>query len=249
MRDVTLNLIAISVFTFTLSSLLGPWLHLSPVVPVVATVGLFGLITLDQTGLQGRLGNILVDWLSWASPEHRERVLRHEAGHFLVASLLGIPVVDYSLTTWEAWRKGLPGQGGVVFNTEALETDLAQGQVPAQVVDRYCRIWMAGIAAEQICYGQALGGADDRRTFSQLWQSLDRPLGEATLKQRWATLQAKTLIEQHQTAYAALVVAMGQREPVEACQQLIQTSVGNAETASHEPISFSRPDCDPRFWP
>lgn len=223
MRDTTLNLIALSVFGVTMISLVGPLISLSPVVPAVATVGMIGLVTLDQLGLQGRVGNLVVDWCSWASPEYRQRVLYHEAGHFLVATLLGIPVVAYSLNTWEAWKQGLPGQGGVVFDTQELEQTVAQGQIPAQLLDRYCRVWMAGIAAEQLAYGTAIGGSDDRLKFAQLWQQLDRPAAEAQTKQRWAALQAKTLMEANRPALEALVEALDQRQSVEVCQQIIQT--------------------------
>lgn len=222
MRDTTLNLIAVSVFGVTMISLLGPLISLSPVVPAVVTVGMIGLVTLDQLGLQGRVGNIVVDWFSWASPEYRQRLLYHEAGHFLVATLLGIPVVAYSLNTWEAWKQGLPGQGGVVFDTQELEQTIAQGQIPAQLLDRYCRVWMAGIAAEQLAYGNSIGGTDDRLKFSQLWQQMNRPAAEAQTKQRWAVLQAKTLIEANRAVLEALVEALEQRQPVDVCQQIIQ---------------------------
>lgn len=222
MRDSTLNLIAIAVFSFTMLSLLGPLVNLSPAVPAVATAALLGLATLDQLSLEGRLGNILVDWAAWTSAEHRQRVLHHEAGHFLVATLLEIPVASYTLNSWEAWRQGVPGQGGVVFDTTVLEQSLAQGQLPATLLDRYCRVWMAGIAAEQMVYGDAVGGFDDRQKFAQLWQQLDRPAAEAQLKQRWAGLQAKTLLQAHETAFEQLAEAMAQRQPVATCQQIVQ---------------------------
>lgn len=228
MRDSTLNLIAVSVFSLTLLSLLGPLLELSPVVPALVTVALMGAVSLDQLGLDGRLGNLLIDGFSWASPEHRQRVLHHEAGHFLVANLLDIPVAAYSLNTWEAWRQGLPGQGGIVFEIDDLEQAWATGQLSAQTLDRYCRVWMAGIAAEQVVYGNAVGGFDDRQKFVQLWQQLDRPAAEGQLKQRWAVLQAKTLLETHQSAYRALVSAMEQRQPVAVCQQIIQAQRATA---------------------
>lgn len=230
MRDVTLNLIAIAVFSLTMLSLLGPLVSLPPAVPAVVTAALLGVVSLDQIGLQGRMGNILLDSFSWASAEYRQRVLRHEAGHFLVATLLEIPVVAYTLNTWEAWRQGLPGQGGVVFDTTALEQPLAQGQISSQLIDRYCRVWMAGIAAEQVAYGDAVGGSDDRQQVAQLWRQLDRPAAEGILKQRWAVLQAKTLIENNREAFEQLVAAMEQRQPAEVCQQIVQQ---HRSTPSH----------------
>lgn len=157
MGQVTLNLIAITIFLTTMAALLGPLVHISPGVPAIVIVTVLGLAIVDQFSWQGTLGNLVVGSLSRLAPEQRQRVIHHEAGHFLVAHLLGIPVTDYSLTTWEAWRKGFPGQGGVQF----LEGPLTTGQLPAQLLNRYCTVWMAGIAAEQLTYSNALGGQDD----------------------------------------------------------------------------------------
>jgi len=222
MRDSTLNTLAILIFGLTMASLLGPMLHLSPLVPALGTALLLGLATVDQWGLQGRVGHILTDWLALGSAPQRERVLHHEAGHLLTALLLDIPVQDYALTPWEAWRRGLPGQGGVVFDYEAIRHTLAAGTLPAQWVDYYCQVCMAGIAAEQLVYGNAQGGQDDRLSFQAFWQQLDRPMTEAPIKQRWATLQAKTLLERHQDTFEALVAAMAERQPLTDCRALVQ---------------------------
>ena len=222
MNQTTLNLIAISVFAITMSSLLGPMIGLSPVVPASATVGLFGLVILDRFGWEGRGGALLVNWFAGFSREHRERVLRHEAGHFLVAHLLDISVVNYTLGAWEAWRKGLSGQGGVVVDAEALAAELAAGQLSIQRLDRYGTVWMAGVAAEILTYGAAEGGDDDRQRLQMLWLQLNRSLTEYEVKQRWLALQAQTLIEKNWDAYEALVTAMASSAAAEECRQIIQ---------------------------
>jgi hypothetical protein len=222
MRDTTLNTIAIVIFLVTMASLLGPLVHISPaVVAGVAATGL-GVFTLDQLNLQGRVGNILTDSLAWLSPEHRQRVLHHEAGHFLAAVLLDIPVEAYTLTTWEAWKKGLPGQGGVIFGFSDLDPQVLQERQTPQWIDRYCQVWMAGIAAEQMVYGNAIGGDDDTRALKILWQGLGRSEAESVIKQRWAALQAKTLLEKHRPAFDALLEAMATRQPVEDCCKTVQ---------------------------
>lgn len=228
MRDTTLNTIAIVIFGVTMASLLGPLINLSPaVVAVFVAVGL-GVFSVDQLGLSGRIGNILMDTVAWASPEHRQRVLHHEAGHFLTAVLLDIPVEAYTLNTWEAWQQGIPGQGGVVFGP----TDpAALTRLTPQSIDRYCQVWMAGIAAEQMIYGDAQGGSDDTTTLDMFWNALGRSPGEAPLKQRWAALQAKTLLEKNREAFDALVTAMGDRAPVADCCALIEQHRAELEAA------------------
>lgn len=221
MNQTSINLIAITIFGLTMSSLLGPMLHISPVIPAIATVGILGVATVDSFSFQGRGGTLLLDWLKMGSAEERERVLHHEAGHFLVAHLLEIPVTDYSLSAWEAFRRGLPGQGGVIFSTSELEQEIEQGQLSAQLLNRYGMVWMAGIAAEMLVYNNAQGGKDDRQNFRILWTQLQRPLSECEARQRWSALQAKTLLDKHRDAYDALVQAMQERLPVEECRSAI----------------------------
>ncbi|NJL86425.1 MAG: ATP-dependent Zn protease [Leptolyngbyaceae cyanobacterium SM1_1_3] len=222
MRQTTLNLIAVSIFTVTMASLLGPLLQVSPLIPAVVTVGLLGIVTFDQLGLGGRLGAIAVDGLERTSSAYRERILHHEAGHFLIAHLLQIPVVDYTLSPWETWRRGLPGLGGVVFDTQSLEQALSQGQISAQSLNQFCLVWMAGIAAEQVIYGSAIGGDDDRQKLRSVCMNLQLAPSQSAMRERWALLQAKTLIQQHQAAYSALTQAMTERQPVTVCRQLLQ---------------------------
>lgn len=215
MSQTTLNLVAITIFVMVMASLLGPLFQVSPYVPATVAFGLLGLATLDLFSWQGRAGTLLVDWAASFSDEYRARVLRHEAGHFLAAHLLNIPVTAYSLSAWEAWRQGQPGRGGVRFATDLLETGSA-GQVDPQLLDRFCTVWMAGSAAELLSYGNAEGGGDDRQKLRSVWAMLKRN-SEGALKERWAALQAKTLLEENWAAFEALVQAMEQRASVADC--------------------------------
>jgi hypothetical protein len=223
-NQAAFNLVAILVFAMVLSVLLGPLLQIPPALPALAVFAVLGLGTIDTLGWQGRGSTLLLDWLAGFSSEHRDRVLHHEAGHFLVAHHQGIPVTGYTLSAWEAFRQGQPGSGGVSFDTQALAAELDQGSIPAQLVDQYCAVWMAGIAAETLVYGNAEGGQDDRQTIRNLWKQLQRSSAESETKQRWGVLHAKTILENNRAAYDALVVAMQQREPVERCLQAIAAS-------------------------
>lgn len=225
MSQTALNLIAISVFILTFSSLLGPLFNLSPVVPAIATFSLLGLATLDTFSLQGKAGNLLLDWLASASPEHRIRIVRHEAGHFLVAHLLGVPVTGYALNAWEALKQRQTGQGGVSFDDQELASQLKLGTLSAQLLDRYCTIWMAGVAAENLVYGSAQGGADDRDKLRTVLTPLGFSGSAQQQKERWAALQARTLLQANWSAYESLVGAMQQRADMTECCRIIQEGV------------------------
>jgi hypothetical protein len=223
MSQTSLNLVAISIFLITVSTLLGPLIELSPAVPAVATFAILGIATLDSFALQGKAGNVFIDWVARFSPTHRDRITHHEAGHFLVAHKLGIPIVGYTLSAWEALKQGQSGQGGVSFDDGELTKQLQQGKITAQMLDRYCTVWMAGIAAENLVYNNAEGGSDDRSKLAAVLKGLG--FGESTFdqKQRFATLQAKTILEENNSAYEALVNMMQQKAPVEECIKVIES--------------------------
>ncbi|MGH1396051.1 MAG: ATP-dependent Zn protease [Trichormus sp.] len=221
MNQTALNLVAISVFLMTLSALLGPLINLSPTIPAIATFTILGIATVDSFSLQGKGGTIILDWIAGFSPQHRDRIIHHEAGHFLVAHLLGIPVTGYTLTAWEAWKQGQSGQGGVTFDDQELALQLQQGKISQQMLDRYCTVWMAGIAAESIVFQQAEGGADDQSKLASVLKTLGFSQSLYQQKQKFHALQAKTLLEENWSSYQALVKVMEQRGTVADCQNAI----------------------------
>lgn len=225
MRETSLNAIAITVFALTLSALLGPLLNVPPSVPAIAVFGILGLATLDTFQWQGQGSTILADWLAGHSATRRDRILHHEAGHFLVAYLLGIPVAGYALSAWEAFQQKQTSQGGVRFADTTLAEQLQTKTISSVLLDRYCTVWMAGIAAEVLRYGRAEGGAEDRAKIHLTLRQVQRPPSELKLKENWALLQARTLLENHQPAYQALVSAMEQRSSVAECYQIIEQNL------------------------
>jgi hypothetical protein len=240
MGSVTLNLISIGVFLVTASVLLGPLIALPAEVPAILTAGVLGLATLDRFGWQGRGGTLLVDWFANRSSAHRDRILHHEAGHFLVAHLLGIPVSGYALDAWEAFQQGYPGSGGVQFDDRELAAWLDRGEVPARILGHYTTVWMAGIAAEQLVYGNAQGGSDDRQKLLGLLGQLSRQNDpnmaarpNPTTQMNLSILRAKTLLQQQQPAYEALVQKLRDRASIEDCKGAID------QARLDEPASLS----------
>ncbi len=221
MSQTAINLVAISVFLMTFSSLLGPLIHLSPTIPALATVTFLGIATLDNFSFQGKGGTIVLDFVARFSPEYKERILHHEAGHFLVAYLLGIPVTSYTLSAWEAWKQGQPGQGGITLEDRELTAQIETGQITAQMLDRYCTIWMAGIAAETLVFNSAEGGNDDKSKLTEILRVIGFSEAVYQQKQRFHLLQSKTLIQENWDSYQALVAAMRGGCSVEECQKII----------------------------
>ncbi|MDB9393217.1 ATP-dependent Zn protease [Microcystis aeruginosa] len=223
MEQTALNLIAITVFSITLSVFVTPLLSISPFVPALATFSLLGLVTVDTLTFNNRGVTLLLDALS--PSKHRQRVIYHEAGHFLTAYILGIPIASYSLTAWEAFRQGQEGVGGVQFELADLEQKVKNFTDFPAFLERISTVWMAGIAAETLVYGKAEGGESDRFYLQSALKLAGVPENNYAQKERWSLLQAKTLLEKQQTAYQALVIAMEKRTSVEECCRVISESL------------------------
>ena len=204
----------------TMTSLLGPIFNISPVVPAALTFGILSLATADTLSWNSRGVSLLLDL--FASKEQRQRIINHEAGHFLTAYFLGIPITGYTLSAWETIKQGQLGRGGVAFKTEALTERPFNLQEMRLTLDRFCTVWMAGIAAEKIVYGNSQGGAEDRGQLKQALTTAGLPEAEYSLKERWAQLQATNLLTRHEKSYEALVEAMQQRYSVDECYAVIQ---------------------------
>ncbi len=228
MNQLSLNVLSITIFGMTMSVLLAPLLRVPEGLVAVTIMSIVGFTTIDAFAWKGKGATIFLDRIARFSKAHRDRVVRHEAGHFLIAQQLGFEVTDYSLSAWEAFRKGNGGQGGIQFDASEVDRTMAQGgEAATQMLDRLCTVWMAGIAAEQMEYGVVEGGEDDRFTMAQALIQLKMPQSSVEIKQRAATLRAKNLIEANQVPYQALVAALEARATVGECYAAIgQATVG-----------------------
>lgn len=204
----------------TVSTILGPILNIPPAVPAITTFGILGLATIDTLSWNNKGATLFLDL--FVTSEQRQRVIHHEAGHFLTAYFLGIPITEYSLTAWEAFRKGHYGQGGVVFEpNSAISKTVDKKDLPL-TLDRLCTVWMAGIAAEKLVYDEAEGGQEDCQQLQIALNMAGFPNTIYSQKERWGQLQATSLLERHKRAFDALVIAMAERKSVTECCQIIQ---------------------------
>ena len=221
-EDTGLNILAISIFTITLTVLLGPIFNISPFIPATITFVALSLVTVDTLAWQSQGVNLFINL--FASKEQKQRIIYHEAGHFLLAHLYEIPILGYTLTPWEALKANIKNSasGGVVFDTSFLQNKPKNIRGVNLTIENFGVVLMAGIAAEKTIYDNSQGGKEDRQFFNSIYRDLGlQPLQYET-KQRFAILQAKTIIEENKESYLALVEAMQKRLSVDNCQQILR---------------------------
>jgi hypothetical protein len=210
-QNISLNLIAICVFGMTLSSLVLPLLQISSNVPVLGIGAIVAIATFDNFVLKSRVATLVIDTIASRDSSYRERIIYHEAGHFLVAYLSGIAIESYSLTAWEAFKQGQSARGGVVF------APLATDCISAELLQKYCRVWMAGIAAEKSIYTTAEGGSEDRQTLRSVLALVGKNSQIARQDENLATIQSREMIQANWEAFQSLTTAMTARKTVADC--------------------------------
>jgi hypothetical protein len=213
-KKISLNLVAICIFGMTISSLVAPLINVSSTIPIGIIFAIVVGATVDNFFLKSTLATLILDAIAGADPAYRQRIVEHEAGHFLVAHLLEIPITGYTLSAWESIKAGRSAQGGVMF--AAPETDIS-----SQLLQNYCTVWMAGIAAEKSIYDRSEGGSEDRQKLRGVLFRLGKQQQDIVQQENLATMRAKTLIQTHWDAYQALVIAMQNRTNVADCCQEI----------------------------
>ncbi|XP_062118060.1 uncharacterized protein LOC133831689 [Humulus lupulus] len=159
------------------------------------------------------LGGCCLAQLSSYWPPHRRRILIHEAGHLLIAYLMGCPIRGVILDPIVAMQMGIQGQAGTQFWDEKMSNDLTEGKLDGTAFDRYCMVLFAGIAAEALIYGDAEGGENDENLFRRTSTLLQPPLSVAEMSNqaRWSLLQSYNLLKWHKHAHRAAVKALESR--------------------------------------
>ncbi|MDX2256548.1 MAG: hypothetical protein NW214_13620 [Pseudanabaenaceae cyanobacterium bins.39] len=232
MNVTATDLLAIAIFTITMMSLVGTMVGLSPVVPAAIAIGLLSGWGIDLGAFQGKFGVYLQVWLRARSPQYRQRVTYHEAGHFLIAHLLGFEVTGYAIAgvvgkslgeiLAEEDFQGIEGGVAIQLDLEQVIGDpLKRNSIEARhLLDRYCTLCMAGIAAEQLmCVGETEGGYDDVQRLRKAIAHLPQPMTQ----ERWALLNAKNLLSDHQESLIALAAKMQTGADVQSCYAVINS--------------------------
>ncbi|ONI02018.1 hypothetical protein PRUPE_6G173100 [Prunus persica] len=179
---------------------------------------LIGSISLVVLGVGSTAPGLLQAAISSFSsffPDYQERIARHEAAHFLVAYLLGLPILGYSLDI---------GKEHVNLIDERLEKLIYSGQLDAKELDRLAVVAMAGLAAEGLTYDKVIGQSAD--LFS-LQRFINRSKPQLSKEQqqnltRWAVLFAGSLLKNDKEIHEALITAMSNKATILECIEAIE---------------------------
>ncbi|CAN0423940.1 unnamed protein product [Pylaiella littoralis] len=201
-----------------------------------------GLIFADRLFLNGAVAESLTRLIV---PGYRERIIKHEAGHFLVAYLLGCPVQGCLLDPFVLGSGVSGAQGGTVFADPILSKQMAQGKLTKSSIDRFSIVLMGGIAAEAMNYGSSEGGSADEGVMIGILSTIAPPFNREQIKAQalWAATQAVLLIQEHKEAYEVLVLALENGAELGECVQAIETELakrelpGDVRRADREPGS------------
>ncbi len=169
----------LAVALVSLAAILGPALGLSPWwITLGVALGL-GSLTLDAARFGGRGGHVLAEALPGGQLRLR-RIAIHEAGHVLVARHEEMAVRQVLVGSLACLRAGLNTSGSTELEPPA------HAKLPPEELRRWSRVLQAGMVAEQLIYGQSVGGSDDRALLGRLWGLSGHDVDTAQREQRRA---------------------------------------------------------------
>eukprot|EP00930_Biecheleria_cincta_P005650 TRINITY_DN106581_c0_g1_i1.p1 TRINITY_DN106581_c0_g1~~TRINITY_DN106581_c0_g1_i1.p1 ORF type:complete len:510 (-),score=116.98 TRINITY_DN106581_c0_g1_i1:271-1764(-) len=193
-------------------------------------LGIGGLTAafVDQVANRGFLQLLVLDSIGrLISEDYRKRVAQHEAGHFLVAYLLGILPKAYTLSAVDALSKykSVNVQAGTVFCDSSFQREVQAGKLSGKSLDMFLCTALGGVAAEYLVFGQAEGGQSDIQQLEELFQSLRFDQQQTDLQLRWAVLNTVGLLRRHAATHQILAEAMARGACVGECIAEVEKSL------------------------
>lgn len=161
---------------------------------------------------------VFIDLFSRVFPDYRERMLKHEAGHFLIAYLCGVPITAYSIDLGKE-------------HTDLLEAKLQRRivdpkkKLTPEEVDLLALVSMAGVAAEGMNFDDVVGQNADLMTLQRVLNKSQDKLPANTQQSitRWAVWESANLLKSEKPAYEKLMELMKKGAPVSDCIQAIES--------------------------
>ncbi|KAK1580868.1 hypothetical protein Q3G72_000841 [Acer saccharum] len=196
------------------------------------SLALLFLWTLDSVSFNGGIGSLVIDTIGHTfSQKYHNRVIQHEAGHFLIAYLMGILPKAYTLSSLEALKKegSLNLQAGTAFVDFEFLEEVNTGKVSSTTLNRFSCIALAGVATECLLYGYAEGGLDDINKLDVILRGLGFTQKKADSQVRWSVLNTVLLLRRHKGARAKLAEAMTMGKSVGSCIEIIEDTIDEAD--------------------
>mmetsp|Transcript_18090 Transcript_18090/g.37075 ORF Transcript_18090/g.37075 Transcript_18090/m.37075 type:complete len:438 (+) Transcript_18090:185-1498(+) len=147
----------------------------------------------------------------------RERICRHEAGHFLCGYLCGLPVKGYEVN-------GDTGVACVEFHTGGNAD--SKGELSNDDIAALAVVAMSGSVAEIMAYGKASGGENDLLELQNCFRRSEEFIGAAKQQDltRWGALTSYNLIRTNLMRYEGLVEAFKEKRSLAECVAIIEGS-------------------------
>ncbi|XP_058101647.1 uncharacterized protein LOC131245900 isoform X2 [Magnolia sinica] len=190
---------------------------------LLLSVGFLFLWSVDLVVFGGGVGSLVLDTIGHTiSQKYHNRVIQHEAGHFLIAYLLGVLPKGYTLSSLEALKKegSLNVQAGTAFvDFEFLE----------ETLNRFSCIALAGVATEYLLFGYSEGGLADIDKLDGLLKGLGFTQKKADSQVRWAVLNTILILRRHEGARSKLAKAMSLGTSVGFCINTIEESIDSGD--------------------
>lgn len=190
------------------------------------------LLTADQVANAGGVEALIVDSMGRIlSPTYARRVALHEAGHFLIAYLLGLLPTGYTLSSWDVFRtkRVLNVQAGCTFADAAFQKEVSSGKLSSSSLDVYCCVALAGVATEWLRFGHAEGGLADVQQLDRLLRALGFTQAKADDQVRWAVLNVVTILRRHAKVQDKLADAMSNGAGLGECIGVIEAALAGSD--------------------
>ncbi|KAI9165098.1 hypothetical protein LWI28_007600 [Acer negundo] len=180
-------------------------------------IGSISLVVLAVGSISPGLLQATIQGFSAFFPDYQERIARHEAAHFLIAYLLGLPILGYSLDI---------GKENVNLINDRLEKLIYSGQLDSKELDRLAVVAMAGLAAEGLTYDKVVGQSADLFTLQRFINRSKPQLSKDQQQNltRWAVLFSGSVLKNNKVIHEALMVAISNKASVVECIEAIENA-------------------------
>mmetsp|Transcript_18401 Transcript_18401/g.51580 ORF Transcript_18401/g.51580 Transcript_18401/m.51580 type:complete len:357 (-) Transcript_18401:378-1448(-) len=189
------------------------------------TFALIFAVIFDQVANGGGGQGLLVDSLGRIiNPSYKQRVALHEAGHMLVAYIVGILPRAYTLSSWDAFvrYRALNVQAGTQFCDTQFQAEVASGRLSSSSLDRFTCVALAGVVTEYLRFEQAEGGLGDILQLDVMLKALGFSQMKADSEVRWAVLNVAAILRRYSALQDKLADAMDKGASTAACICLIE---------------------------